>query len=210
MSKFIDGIFKQNPLFVLFLGLCVALGTSANFIGGTVMAVATAVVLLATTIIVAIVSKALSKEARIIASVIVAASLTSIIKMMLDAYAPSVVADYALFFPMIAVSSVITTISSREDSIGGSIASALGSAIGFIIAMALVALVRELLATGGLSLYNPFGGENVTVVSVIPAQFAIPFFAEPFGAFLTIGTLSAVVAAIQNRSASKKDGKAVA
>lgn len=188
MSKFgiiMNGIIKENPTFVLMLGMCPTLATTTSANNGMMMGLATMVVLIFSNIIISLIKKMTPDMVHIPVYIVVIATLVTIVQFLLAAYLPDVNKSLGLFIPLIVVNCVILGRAESFASKNNVIDSALdgiGIGLGFTIGLTVLGICRELLGNGTV-----FG------LSLIPADYSMLLFILPPGAFLTLGYIIAIV-----------------
>ncbi|MBE7031548.1 MAG: electron transport complex subunit E [Ruminococcaceae bacterium] len=198
---FSNGIFKENPTFVLFLGMCPTLAVTTSAFNAVGMGVSTMVVLIFSNIFISLLRKFIPDKVRIAAYVVVIASFVTIIEMVLKAYAQAVSASLGIYIPLIVVNCIILGRAEAFASKNGAIKAAidgLGMGVGFTLALFIIGSIREILGAGtffGVSLF----GEAFQPVSIMIL---------PPGAFLTLGLVVMAINLISNRK--KKGEKEVA
>lgn len=181
-SEFVKGIYKENPVFRLLLGMCPTLAVTTSVINGIGMAVASTFVLLCSNIIVSLIKDITPKKIRIPVYIIVIASFTTIADLLLAAFAPALHRALGIFIPLIVVNCIIfgrAEAFASKSTLSSSIMDALGMGTGFLFALVLLSGVREILGNGtflGISLFG---------ASFKPALIMI----LPPGAFLVLGLL---------------------
>jgi len=185
IKEFIKGIWKENPILVIMLGLCPALAVSTSAMNGVGMSLAFAFVLICSNIVIASIKKIIPGEIRIPAYIIVISTFVTIIDYSLKAYAPALSSSLGIFVPLIVVNCIVMGRAETFASKNGIMASlfdALGMSIGFTIVITLLASIRELLGNGTIFGY-----------AVMPQNYQ-PFLIMvlPPGAFLVIGFLMAL------------------
>ena len=174
------GLIKENPVFVLLLGLCPTLGTSTSAINGMAMGLATTAVLVFSNMLISAVKNIIPDKVRIPAYIMIIATLVTIVEMFMKAYLPALYAVLGLFIPLIVVNCIVLGRAESFASKNGIIPSVLdgiGSGLGFTLALTVLGAIREVLGNG--SLFD---------VVVMPASFtpALIFILAP-GAFIIIG-----------------------
>ena len=182
---FLNGVVKENPTFVLLLGMCPPLGTTSSAINGMSMGLATMVVLVFSNFIISLIKDIVPNMVRIPAFVVVIASLVTILQMLIKAYAPEVDKSLGLFIPLIVVNCIILgraeAFAAKNNPLD-SIFDGLGIGIGFTLALTLLGAVRELLGTG-----------RVFDVALFPETYGALLFVLAPGAFIALGYLIAIV-----------------
>lgn len=189
----INGLIKENPVFVLLLGLCPTLGTSTSAINGMSMGLATTAVLVFSNLIISLIKKAIPDKVRIPAFIMVIASLVTVVQMAMEAYTPDIYKVLGLYIPLIVVNCIVLGRAESYASKNGVFDSALdglGSGLGFTLALTILGVIREVLGNG--SIFN---------IAITPASWqpALIFILPP-GGFMTI----ACVIAYQNYLKQKK------
>ena len=186
-----DGILKNNPTFVLVLGMCPTLGTTTSAINGMGMGVATMAVLIMSNLVISLIKNFIPDKVRIPAFIVVIASFVTIIEMLMQAYVPSLYASLGVFIPLIVVNCIILGRAEAFASKNGafdSILDGVGIGLGFTMSLTVIGAVRELLGSGSIFGYS-FG-----VADYMPLVFVL----AP-GAFLVLGYLMVLFNKIAKR-----------
>lgn len=189
-KEFAKGIIISNPVFVLALGLCPSLAVSSNLDNALGMSAGVLFVLLGSNIIVAAIRKIVPNMVRIPVYIVVIATFVTIIGMVFQAYVPSLYDSLGIYLPLIVVNCIIlgrAEAFASKNSVLYSIADALGASVGFLLALVIISLFRQLLGTGGIEI---FGFELFTLP--VLGDHPMLFFILPPGAFLVIGLLLAL------------------
>ncbi|MFR9603026.1 MAG: electron transport complex subunit E [Rikenellaceae bacterium] len=181
MKIVLDGIIKNNPVFVLVLGMCPTLGTTTSAANGLGMGAATMVVLIMSNLVISIIKNLIPDKVRIPAFIVVIASFVTIIQMLMQAYLPSLYASLGVFIPLIVVNCVIlgrAEAFASKNSPLDSIFDGIGVGLGFVLALTLLGGTREILGSGAI-FGLPLGfGANAPLIFVLAP-----------GAFLALGYL---------------------
>lgn len=173
----VNGIIKENPTFVLLLGMCPTLGTTSSALNGMSMGLATMCVLIVSNFIIACVKKLIPDMVRIPSYIVIIASLVTVLQMCIKAYAPEVDKSLGLFIPLIVVNCIIL---GRAESFAAknnplsSIFDGIGIGLGFTLGLTLLGAVRELLGTGcifGVTLWGESYGMLIFVLA--PGAFLV-------------------------------------
>ena len=182
---FLNGLVKENPTFVLLLGMCPTLGTTSSALNGMSMGLATTFVLICSNIVIALLKNLIPDKVRIPAYIVVIASFVTLLQMLTQAYLPSLYASLGLFIPLIVVNCIILgraeAFAAKNTAIP-SLFDGLGMGLGFTWALTLLGAVRELLGTGAV-----FG------FTVLPSSTNMLAFVLAPGAFIVLGYLIAIV-----------------
>ena len=185
-----NGIIKENPTFVLMLGMCPTLATTTSAINGLSMGLATMAVLICTNFVISCLKSITPDKVRIPVFIVVIAAFVTILQMFIKAYLPDVDKSLGLFIPLIVVNCIILGRAEAFAAMQSPVASlfdGIGIGLGFTIALTLLGMVRELLGAGSL-----FG------FVLLPETYNTLLFVLPPGAFITLGYLIAIVNKLKN------------
>jgi len=152
-QNFLKGIIKENPVFVMLLGMCPTLGVTSSAFNGLGMGVATMFVLLMSNIVVSLVKTQIPSKVRIPAFIIIIASFVTIVEMVLEAFVPFLYEQLGIFIPLIVVNCLIlgrAEAFASKNNIGSAVIDALGMGLGFVIALTALGAVREILGSGSI------------------------------------------------------------
>ena len=191
------GILKENPTFVLILGMCPTLATTTSAINGMGMGAATMAVLIMSNIVISLIKNLIPDKVRIPAFIVVIASFVTVIQLLMQAYLPSLYQSLGIFIPLIVVNCIILARAeafASRNPVLPSMVDGLSMGLGFTFALVLLGAVREVLGAG------TFLGFPVLGAWYQPALL----FIQPPGAFLTLGLLIAVVQKIRNIKKDKE------
>ena len=180
-----NGIVKENPTFVLLLGMCPTLATTTSAINGLSMGLATMFVLICSNIVISLIKNLTPDKVRIPVFVVVIASFVTILQMCLKAYLPEINKSLGLFIPLIVVNCIILGRAEAFACKNGPVASlfdGVGIGLGFTLGLTLLGMVRELLGAGSL-----------LGVALLPETYNILLFILPPGAFISLGYLIAII-----------------
>lgn len=203
MKNLNSGIVKNNPVFVLLLGLTTALGVTTTLTNGLGMGIVVLLVLAVSSIIIGLLKKVTPAEIVIPVNLVIIAALVKIAELLVRAYAPSLADGVGIYLPLLAMNSVLlfgVGTFDRENGKTGSFMESMKLALGYLLALVVVSLVRELLATGGVSLMNPLGGGEIFTASILPASLHIGLFSQPAGAFIALSLVSALFVFLQGKN----------
>lgn len=181
----LNGIIKENPTFVLLLGMCPTLGTTSSALNGMSMGLATMAVLIFSNLIISLIKNLIPDMVRIPSFIVVIASLVTILQMLIKAYAPEVDKSLGLFIPLIVVNCVILGRAEAFAAKNGPISSVcdgIGMGLGFTLGLTLLGAVREILGTG-----------SIFSLSLFPEQYGALVFVLAPGAFIALGYLIAII-----------------
>ena len=199
-ENFTAGFIRENPVFSLYLGLCSTLAITTTLNNAIV-------VLIMSNVIISLIRNITPSEIRIPVYIVIIATLVKIIQMLIKAYAPSLDSALGVFIPLIVVNCIILGRAEAFASKNGVFDSALdglGMGLGYTVSIILMSAIRQIIATGILSFDNPFdAAQNIFSIRIIPEDFAISMFSQPFGAFCTFACLAAGLAAYKSHQQNK-------
>lgn len=197
-SIFKEGILTNNPVFVQLLGMCPTLATTTSVMNALGMGVAVIAVLAFSNLFISLLRRIIPKEVRIASYIVIISGFVTMVELLIKAFFPAIDAALGLFIPLIVVNCVILARAEAFASKNGPIESFLdgiATGIGFMVALVLIAFVRELLGSGALfSAADGSGGVKIFGDWYSPATI----FLMPTGAFLTLGFIIAAVQKIRN------------
>ena len=181
----LNGIIKENPTFVLLLGMCPTLATTTSAMNGLSMGLATMFVLICSNIVISMIKNLTPDKVRIPVFVVVIASFVTILQMCLKAYLPEINKSLGLFIPLIVVNCIILGRAEAFACKNGPVASlfdGIGIGLGFTLGLTLLGTVREL-----------FGAGSVFGITLLPETYNVLLFILPPGAFISLGYLIAIL-----------------
>ncbi len=199
-------LLKENPVFGLYLGICSVLAVTIDLNNAIGMGVSVIIVLTISNIVISLIRKITPEDIRIPVYIVVIATLVKAVELLIRAFAPSLDAALGVFIPLIVVNCIILGRAEAFASKNGVLVSAIdGLNMGVAYTLSLIAMsfVRQLLSTGSLNLINPFNDVVIFDINLLPAQFTIPMFGSPIGAFLTFAFLAAAIQMIRNNEDKK-------
>lgn len=177
-ENFIKGLIKENPVFVLLLGLCPTLGVTTSAINGIGMGLATLFVLLMSNIVIALIRNFIPDKVRIPSFIVIIASFVTVVDLVMAGYTPGIHEQLGLFIPLIVVNCIVlgrAEAFASKHTIVSSTIDGLGMGIGFTFALAVLGGIREILGN-----YSLFG------IKFLEADGMILFILAP-GAFIVLG-----------------------
>ncbi len=183
-KNFTKGFIKDNPVFVLLLGLCPALGVTTTAINGLGMGLATTFVLVMSNLVVSIIKKGIPSKVRIPSFIVIIASFVTIVELVMEAFLPSLFDALGLFIPLIVVNCLVLGRSeayASKQNVISSIIDGFGMGLGFAFALTLLGAVRELLGSAAIFGYKLIEGDLMLVFVLAP------------GAFIGLGYLIALI-----------------
>ncbi len=185
MNNFTKGFFKENPVFVLLLGMCPTLGVTSSAINGLGMGLATTFVLVMANIVVSLVKNVIPDKVRIPSFIVIIAAFVTVVELSMQAYLPALFNSLGLFIPLIVVNCVVlgrAEAFASKNNIVSSAIDGLSMGLGFSLALTMLGAVREFLGSGMM-----FG------IRIYPEDFGMLVFVLAPGAFIALGYLIALI-----------------
>lgn len=185
MSKIIEriynGLIKENPTFVLILGMCPTLAVTTSAMNGLGMGLTTTVVLIMSNFIISLLRKIIPDGVRIPAFIVIIASFVTIVQLLLEGYIPSLYASLGIYIPLIVVNCIILGRAEAYASKNNAILSVfdgLGMGLGFTLGLTLIGIVRELIGSGNVFGFRvlPNSYEPLTIFILAPGAFFVLAF----------------------------------
>lgn len=184
-KNFTKGIIKENPIFVLVLGMCPTLGVTSSAINGLGMGLATTFVLMMSNIVISLVKDVIPEKVRIPSFIVIIAAFVTVVQLIMQAYVPSLYKSLGLFIPLIVVNCIVLgraeAFASKNNIISSAI-DGLGIGLGFTFALVLLGSIREILGSGKIFNLTLYSENYVTLVFVLAP-----------GAFIVLGYLIALI-----------------
>ena len=183
-ERIYNGLVKENPTFVLMLGMCPTLAVTTSAVNGVGMGLSTTVVLVLSNMLISMLRKIIPDSVRMPAFIVVVASFVTIVQFLLQGFVPSLYDSLGLYIPLIVVNCIIL---GRAESYASknpvlpSIFDGIGMGLGFTVGLTLIGVFRELLGSGAF-----FG------MTIIPEDFHISIFVLAPGAFFVLAMLTAL------------------
>ena len=177
----LSGIVKNNPTFVLVLGMCPTLGTTTSAENGMGMGLATMAVLIMSNLVISLVKNIIPDKVRIPAFIVIIASFVTVIQMLMQAFVPALYASLGVFIPLIVVNCIIlgrAEAFASKNSPFDSMLDGIGIGLGFTLSLTVIGSVREILGSGAIFGYSFGIGDYMPLIFVLAP-----------GAFLVLGYL---------------------
>lgn len=208
-ENFTAGFIRENPVFSLYLGICSTLAITTSLNNAIGMGAAVIVVLIMSNVLISLVRNITPNEIRIPVYIVIIATLVKIIQMLIKAYAASLDTALGVFIPLIVVNCIIlgrAEAFASKNNVFDSALDGLGMGLGYTVSLIVMSLIRQILATGVVNFFNPFDTtQMIFEFKVIPEDFIISVFNQPFGAFVTFAMLAAGIAAYKNAKTAKAE-----
>ena len=213
LERLYNGIIKENPTFVLVLGMCPTLAVTTSLTNGLGMGLSTTAVLVLSNAIISLVRKFIPDGIRVPSFIVIIASLVTILQFMLEAYIPSLNDSLGIYIPLIVVNCIIL---GRAESYASknpvlpSIFDGIGMGLGFTLALSLLGAFREFIGAGSIAGVQLFGEGSITGIAFIENLEPITIFVLAPGAFFVLAFLVAAQNKIKSNAADSKEKKAAA
>ena len=198
ISEFTKGLWKENPVLVLLLGMCPTLAVTSNAANGLGMGVATMSVLIGSNMVISLIRNIVPKKIRIPCYIVVIATFVTIIQMLIKAYSPALDESLGIFIPLIVVNCIVLGRAEAFASKNGiikSFADGLGMGLGFTLALVALGGAREFLSGGSFFEYK--------IITPWTTKFMLP--SQSPGAFIILGLFLAGMNWINMRKAAKQN-----
>ncbi len=176
LQIFTKGFLKENPTFVLLLGLCPTLATTTTALNGVGMGLSTLFVLVLSNIVISAIAPVVPDKVHIPVYIVVIATFVTILQFLMQAYTPGMYKSLGLFIPLIVVNCIVLGRAEAFASKNGVLDSALdglGIGLGFTLSLTVLGLVRELLGSGSLFCWKLFSGDGILVFVMAPGAFLV-------------------------------------
>ena len=199
LERLFNGIFKENPTFVLMLGMCPTLAVTSSALNGLGMGLSTLAVLMMSNLIISLLRNFIPNRVRMPAYILIVASFVTIVDLLMQAYARPLYASLGIYIPLIVVNCIILgraeSYASKNPPIP-SLFDGIGMGLGFTIALTLIGIFRELFGSGSIFGFHimPDFYEPISILVLSP------------GAFLVLALLAALQNKLKAPSATNKDG----
>ncbi|MBP5546739.1 MAG: electron transport complex subunit E [Bacteroidales bacterium] len=191
-----NGLIKENPTWVLILGMCPTLATTTSAKNGMMMGLATAFVLVMSNVVISLLKSVIPDKVRIPAFIVIIATFVTIVQMVMQAFMPDMYETLGLFIPLIVVNCIVlgrAEAFASKNNVWHSLLDGLFMGLGFTWALTLLGMVRELLGTGCFFGMSLIGKDNDGMLLMI----------LPAGGFICLGFLMALINHLRNRNVKK-------
>ncbi|GHT71115.1 electron transport complex subunit E [Bacteroidia bacterium] len=180
-----NGILRENPIFVLLLGMCPTLGTTSSALNGMAMGLATTFVLVCSNMTVSSVKNLIPDQVRIPAYIVLIATFVTVVQMLMEAFIPVLYSSLGLFIPLIVVNCIVlgrAEAFAAKNKVLPSMFDGIGIGLGFTFALTLLGACREFLGTG-----------KMLSLTIYPENFGSLIFVLAPGGFIVLGFLIAII-----------------
>lgn len=179
MSKFkliTKGLVKDNPTFVLLLGMCPTLATTTSAINGLSMGLATLFVLVLSNMAISLIAPVVPDKVHIPVYIVVIATFVTLLQFLMQAFVPSVYASLGLFIPLIVVNCIVlgrAEAFANKNSIVDSAFDGIGVGLGFTLSLTVIGIVREILGSGSIFGWKFLAGDGMLAFVMAPGAFLV-------------------------------------
>lgn len=173
-QNLLKGIIKENPTFVLLLGMCPTLGTTTSAINGLGMGAATMFVLVMSNMAISMVKNVIPDKVRIPAFIVIIASFVTVVQLVMEAYLPDIYNTLGVFIPLIVVNCIILGRAEAfacKNSVMDSMVDGLSIGLGFTLSLTLLGTVREILGSGSVFGLKFIQGDGILIFVLAPGAF---------------------------------------
>ena len=169
-----DGLVKNNPTFVLILGMCPTLATTTSAVNGLSMGLATLFVLVLSNIVISAIARFIPDKVHIPAYIVVIATFVTLVQFLMQAYTPAMYETLGLFIPLIVVNCIIlgrAEAFASKNGVWDSALDGIGVGLGFTCSLTVLGAVREILGSGSIFGWNFLGGDGMLAFVMAPGAF---------------------------------------
>ena len=213
-KQFKEGLITNNPVLVQLIGMCATMAITTSLFNGVGMGLSVLIILTCCNVVVAAIRKIIPNEIRLAIFVVVIAGFVTIVDLLLQAFVPALSEALGVFIPLIVVNCIIigrAEAFAAKNTIGASALDGIFQGLGYTIVLTIMCIIREFLGSGsfGKGLINTVDGVIGTGsgLQIFPEEFGANLLTMPFGGFLTLGVLIAVMQYALKKSADKKAKK---
>ena len=174
LSLITDGLVKNNPTFVLVLGMCPTLATTTSALNGLEMGLATLFVLVLSNIVISLVAPAVPDKVRIPVYIVIIATFVTVLQLLMQAFVPTVYDTLGLFIPLIVVNCIVlgrAEAFANKNSVGASALDGVGIGLGFTLSLTVIGIVREILGSGSVFGWKFIPGDGILAFVMAPGAF---------------------------------------
>ena len=217
-NQFKEGLVTNNPVLVQLVGMCATMAITTSLFNGIGMGLSVLVILTCCNVVVSLLRKIIPGEIRLAIFVVVIAGFVTIVDLVLQAYIPALAESLGVFIPLIVVNCIIIGRAEAFCSKNGVFASfidGISQGLGYTLVLIAMCVIREFLGSGtfgaGLLGVNEAGKLIVEIgakgIQIFPAEYGIMYMILPFGGFVTLGCLIALMQYVLAKSAAKAEAK---
>ncbi|MBP1918323.1 Rnf-Nqr domain containing protein [Youngiibacter multivorans] len=204
-----SGLFRNNAVLTLFLGLTTALAVTTSLTTALGMGIVVLLATVASAFAIGLLREFTPDEVALPVNLVVIAAIVKLCELMTRAYMAPVAKEAGVFLPLLVTNTVILVgagVFVKDADFGLSIKEGAKLAFGYLVALVILGMFREILASGGLMFLNPMSGEEVFSFSFIPEAYRIGLFKQPAGAFISLSLISALFALKKGEKTEAPEG----
>ena len=220
-KQFKEGLLTQNPVLVQVLGMCSTMAITTSFFNGLGMGLAVTVILTLSNVIISAIRKIVPDKIRIAMFIVVIAGFVTMVDLFLQAFVPALAESLGVFIPLIVVNCIIlgrAEAFSYKNGVAASFFDGIFQGIGYTLVLIIMCVFREFTGSGrfGGGLIDIANGFRITMdgtgggIQIFSADYGATIMLLPFGGFITLGLLIALMQYMLKKSAKKKEAAAKA
>ncbi|MGM9586246.1 MAG: electron transport complex subunit RsxE [Candidatus Limivicinus sp.] len=215
-KQFKEGLITNNPVLVQLIGMCATMAITTTLFNGVGMGLSVLIILTCCNVVVSAIRKIIPNEIRLAIFVVIIAGFVTIVDLLLQAYIPALSAALGVFIPLIVVNCIIIGRAEafcQKNTIGASFFDGIFQGLGYTVVLIIMCVFRELVGSGkfGTGLIDIANGFRFTMdgtgggIQIFPADYGATIMLLPFGGFITLGLLIALMQYMLKKSAKKKE-----
>ena len=220
-KQFKEGLITNNPVLVQLIGMCATMAITTTLFNGVGMGLSVLIILTCCNVVVSAIRKIIPNEIRLAIFVVIIAGFVTIVDLLLKAYIPALSDALGVFIPLIVVNCIIIGRAEafcQKNTIGASFFDGIFQGLGYTVVLIIMCVFRELVGSGkfGTGLIDIANGFKITMdgtgggIQIFPADYGATIMLLPFGGFITLGLLIALMQYMLKKSAKKKEAAAKA
>ena len=215
-KQFKEGLITNNPVLVQLIGMCATMAITTSLFNGVGMGLSVLVILTCCNVVISAIRKIIPDEIRLAIFVVVIAGFVTIVDLLLQAYIPALSESLGVFIPLIVVNCIIIGRAEafcQKNTVGASFFDGIFQGLGYTMVLVIMCIIREFLGSGrfGGGLIDLTGGFHFTLdgtgagIQIFNSEYGLAILNRPFGGFLTLGCLIAVMQYFTNRAKKKAE-----
>ena len=220
-KQFKEGLITNNPVLVQLIGMCATMAITTTLFNGVGMGLSVLIILTCCNVVVSAIRKIIPNEIRLAIFVVIIAGFVTIVDLLLQAFIPALSESLGVFIPLIVVNCIIIGRAEafcQKNTIGASFFDGIFQGLGYTMVLIIMCVFRELVGSGkfGGGLIDIANGFRITMdgtgggIQIFPADYGATIMLLPFGGFITLGLLIALMQYMLKKSAKKKEAAAKA